>query len=79
LWLIVAGGVEVEFSDEFAGVFGDDADVVFADQDKDVGVGIGAAEADVVQPAVVAQGDGAIGVRRATTSRDTRRPLLLEE
>jgi hypothetical protein len=30
--LVVAGGVEFEFADEFAGVFGDDADVEFADQ-----------------------------------------------
>jgi hypothetical protein len=57
--LVVAGGVEDEFSDQFAGVAVDDADVQVVDQEGDSGSGACGAEADVVQPAVVAQGDAA--------------------
>ena len=48
LWLIVAAGVEDELSDEFSGVFGDDPDVVVADEHEDSGAGPVVADADVV-------------------------------
>jgi hypothetical protein len=49
-------------ADEFAGVFGDDADVEFADEHQDVCACPVAADADVVQSAVVAQGEFAVAV-----------------
>jgi hypothetical protein len=55
--LVVPGRVEGEFAQEFAGVGVDDADVQVLDQEQDAGSGVGAADADVVEPAVVAQGD----------------------
>src|SRR4051812_16574933 len=61
-WLVVAAGVEGEFADEFAGVFGDDADLEFADEHEDAGAGVVVADADVVQAAVVAQGEFAVAV-----------------
>jgi len=36
-WLVVAGGVECEFADEFSAVAGQDADVEVVDEDEDVG------------------------------------------
>jgi hypothetical protein len=62
LWLVVPTGVEDEFSDEFAGVFGDDPDVPVADEHEDGGAGPAAADADVVQSAGVAQGEFAVAV-----------------
>jgi hypothetical protein len=56
------GGVEDEFADEVAGVAVDDADVEVVDEQGDRGAGEPDAEADVVEPAVVAQGDAAAGV-----------------
>jgi hypothetical protein len=61
LWLVVLGRVELEFSQELA-VVGEDADVAILDQDQDVGAGVASADADVVEPAVVAQGEHAAGV-----------------
>lgn len=55
----VPGEVQGEFAQQLAGVPGDDADVQVVDQERDAGAGVGAADADVVQAAVVAQGDGA--------------------
>src|SRR5215207_3056651 len=60
--LVVPGGVEDELADQLAGVAADDADVQVVDEQSDVGAAGGSAEADVVQSAVVAQGDGAAGV-----------------
>jgi hypothetical protein len=57
--LVVAGGVEGEFAEQLS-VVGDDADVQVVDQQQDAAAGVGLADADVVQPAVVAQGDGAV-------------------
>lgn len=51
--MVVAGGVEGEVSEEFAGGGVDDADVEVLDQDDDVG----SSDADGVEPALVAQGD----------------------
>jgi hypothetical protein len=61
LWLVVLGRVELEFSQELA-VVGEDADVAILDQDQDVGAGVASADADVVEPAVVSQGEDAAGV-----------------
>ena len=55
--LIVAGGVEGELAEEFAGGGVDDADVEVLDEQDDVGSGVGPADADVVEAAAVAQGD----------------------
>src|ERR1700722_1504554 len=60
--LVVAAGVEGEFAEELAGGGVDDADVEVADEHQDAGSGVGPADADVVQPAVVAQGELAVGV-----------------
>ena len=57
--MVVAGGVEDEFADEVA-VFGDDADVAVVDEHEDFGAGVGASDADVVEAAVVAQGEFAV-------------------
>ena len=56
--LVVAVGVEDEFSEEFAGGGVDDSDVEVLDEQDDVGSGVGSADADVV----VSDGDGAAGV-----------------
>jgi hypothetical protein len=55
--LVVAGGVEDQFAEQLAGGGVDDADVAVGDEQQDVGAGVGSSDADVVQPAVVAQGD----------------------
>jgi hypothetical protein len=62
LWLVVAGGVEDEFADELAAVFGDDPDVELADEHEDAGAGPASTDADVVQLAAVAEGEFAVGV-----------------
>ena len=51
-----------EFAQEFARGGVDDADVQVADEHEDGGPGVGAADADVVEPAVVAEGEFAVGV-----------------
>src|SRR5262245_64113843 len=56
-WLVVAGGVEDEVAEHFAGGGVDDADVAVGDQHDDAGSGVFVAEADVVEAAVVAEGD----------------------
>jgi hypothetical protein len=65
-----AGGlvVEGELAEEFAGGDVDDADVQVLDEQEDVGSGLGSADADVVQAAVVAEGDDA-GAVDATAAR----------
>jgi hypothetical protein len=57
--LVVHGGVEDEFADEFAGGGVEDADVQVLDQEDDGGSVVGSADADVVEPAVVPEGDRA--------------------
>ena len=57
--LVVAGGVDGEFAEEFAGGGVDDADVEVVDQHQDVGPGVGSADADVVEAAVDSEGDAA--------------------
>ena len=60
--MVVAAGVEDQFSYEFSGVFGDDPDVAVADEHEDRGVCSVAADADVVQAAGVAEGEFAVAV-----------------
>jgi hypothetical protein len=57
--LVVAVGVEGELAEQFAGGGVDDPDVEVADEEQDVGSGVGPAGADVVEAALVAQGEGA--------------------
>ena len=57
--LVVAGRVELELAEEFAGGVVDDADVGAGDEEGDGGVFVGSADADVVEFAVVAECDGA--------------------
>jgi hypothetical protein len=49
--LIVAGGVDGEFADEFSGGGVDDSDVEVLDEHEHSGAGVGSADADVVQSA----------------------------
>jgi hypothetical protein len=56
--LVVAGGVEGEVAQYFSGGGVDDFDVVVLDEDQDAGSVVDAADADVVQASVDAQGDG---------------------
>src|SRR5215471_2813404 len=60
LWLVVAGWVEGELAQR--PVEGEDADVEVGSQDCDPGSGVPPSDADVVELAAVAQGDGAAGV-----------------
>src|SRR5690349_8797056 len=53
--LVVAGGVEDQFAEEFAGGGVDDADVQVVGEQQDVGSGVGSADADVVEAAAVAE------------------------
>ena len=50
-------GVEGELADEFASGCVDDTDVEVVDEHHDRGAGEGSADADVVESAVVAEGD----------------------
>jgi hypothetical protein len=58
LGLVVATGVQGELAQQLA-VLGDDPHLQISDQDQDAGAGVAAAQADVVEPTVVAQGDDA--------------------
>jgi hypothetical protein len=55
--LVVLVRVEGKFAEELAGSGTDDADVQVLDEEKDAGSGVSPADADVVQSAVVAEGD----------------------
>lgn len=57
LGLVVAGGVEGELAQEFAGGGVDDADLQVADEHDHVGSGVGSSDADVVEVSGQAQGD----------------------
>jgi len=57
--LVVTGGVEGEFTQDFAGGGVGDGDLQIVDEESDVGSGVGSAQADVVEATVVAQGDAA--------------------
>ena len=73
--LEVPGRVEGEFADQLAGVAADDADVQVIDQEGDAGAAAGGAESDVVEPAVVAQRDGAAGIDGVVADSVVRRNL----
>src|SRR5688572_23238211 len=60
--LVVPAGVQDQFADQLTGVAVDDADVQVVDEQADRGAGEPGAEADVVQPAVVAHSDRAPAV-----------------
>jgi hypothetical protein len=47
--LVVPGGVDGEFADEFCGGGVDDADFEVLDEHQDAGPGAGSSDADVVQ------------------------------
>jgi hypothetical protein len=66
--LVVHGWVEDEFSDDLAGGGVDDTDVKTVDQHQDGGSGVGSADADVVQSAVVAEAEFAVGVEAPQVS-----------
>ena len=55
--MVVPGGVEGEVAQHFAGGCVDDFDVVVLDEDQDAGSVVDAADADVVEASVDAQGD----------------------
>jgi hypothetical protein len=61
LWLVVPGWVEDEVAQELT-VLSQDPDVQVVNEDQDAGAGVASAETDVVQAAVVAQGDDAAGI-----------------
>ncbi len=58
--VVAAGGIESEVAEELAGGGVDDADVEVGEGQDDAGSGVGSADADVVEAAVVAQGDVAV-------------------
>jgi hypothetical protein len=55
--LVVTVGVEGEVAEQLSGGGVDDADVAVGDEHDDAGSGVFVAEADVVEPAAVAEGD----------------------
>jgi hypothetical protein len=55
--LVALGWVEDELAEEFAGCGIDDPDVQVLDEDQDAGSGVGSADVDGVELALVAQGD----------------------
>ncbi len=61
LALVVAGGVERQLPQQFA-AFVENPHVQVVDQHEDPGAGVAATEADVEEPAVVAERDHAAGV-----------------
>ena len=80
--LVVAGGIDGEFAEEFAGGGvddaddADDADVQVVDEQDGVGSGVGSSDADVVEPSVHAQGD-ATGVIDAVVANASRTVLYV--
>ncbi|MGW5155250.1 hypothetical protein ACWEPN_07195 [Nonomuraea wenchangensis] len=57
MWLVVAGGVDGQLAEEFAGDGVDDADVEVFDEEHGAGPGVGSADADVVQASGQAEDD----------------------
>lgn len=55
--MVAAVGVEGEGAQDFAGGGVDDADLEVGDEHDDGGSGVGSSDADVVELAVVAEGD----------------------
>jgi hypothetical protein len=73
LGLVVAGGVEDQVAEEFAGGGGDHADVQIVDEHDDVGSGVGSSDAEVVERAGGARGDDS---STATLSSPPRTPII---
>ena len=71
--LVVLGGVQGEFAEEFAGFGVDDADGEVGDEHPDDLAGVFAAQADVAQLGVVAQGDHAELVGAVSSDSVVRR------
>ena len=67
--LVVAGGVECEVAEDFAGGGVDDADVEVIDEGDDVGSAVLFADSNVVESAVVAGVDGTSIVEVGETRR----------
>ena len=61
--MVVPGGVGGELSEQLSGLLVDDSDLEVLDEEQDVGSGVGSgvgsSDADVVESAVVADGDDA--------------------
>ena len=57
--MVVPGRVQGQLAPEFTGLCGDHADVEVLAEEQDVGSGVGSSDADVVELAVVAEGDNA--------------------
>ena len=68
--MVAAGGVEGEAAEQFAGGGVDDAHVEVGDEQDDAGSGVGSADADVVEVAIDAQGDGAAVVDAVVTDAE---------
>ena len=62
LWLVLPRGVQGELAEDLSGGLGHDGDLAVLDDENDVGSGVGSADADVEELAVVAQRDLACGV-----------------
>ena len=62
LALVVPAGVEGQCADQLAGVLVEDPDVQVVDQHQYAGAGVPAADAEVMQAAVVPQGEFAVAV-----------------
>jgi len=73
--LVVAGGIKGEVAEQFVGGGADDADVQVLHQRQDVRSGVFPSDANVVELAAVAQGDGTggtdlVGADRSWVSAD---------
>ncbi len=60
--LLVAGGVDGQLAEEFAGGGVDDADLKVVAEEQDGGSGVGSSDPDVVEASVDAQGEFAVAV-----------------
>lgn len=62
MWLVLPRGVQGELAEDLSGGLVHDGDLAVLDDENDVGSGVGSADADVEELAVVAQCDFACGV-----------------
>ncbi len=74
-----AAGVEGELAQELAGGGVDDADVQVMDEHQDAGSGVGPSDADVVEPAGVAEGELAVGVDAVGAAEGMAVPLTVKD
>ncbi len=73
--MVVPAGVQGEVADQVADVAVNDANLEVVDEQGDGGAGESGAEADVVQPAVVAESDRSAGVESTATSATAAKHL----